>query len=366
MLKCPGCGAIIQTTDKDKSGYIEASVLEKRKDDFLCYRCFRLKNYNELNKVNIDEDEFINNRYEVSQNALVCNIVDAFDLEGTVINDINKLFPNNRILIIANKYDLFLRSNRPTKIKKYINSYLDELGIKTDGVIVTSSVDKKGIDKLYNSLLNTCEALNIKNNEIFLFGVSNVGKSSLIKALLSLTDRSDNLVVSNSISTTLGITEIKVNEINIFDTPGIINKKQITYYLDKETLNFAIPKKFVKPKAFQLNPNQTLFIEGFGWFDYLGEEKCSIVCYFSNQLNLHRTKLDNSIEFYESHKDDLFRFPNENERSRLGNIREIVYKDISDSEITLSGLGFIGFFGKGTIVLHTFDKINSSIRKQLI
>ena len=196
--------------------------------------------------------------------------------------------------------------------------------------------------------------------------MSNVGKSSLIKALLSLTNSSDNLVVSNSISTTLGITEIKINDLNIFDTPGIVNKKQITYYLDKDTLNFAIPKKFVKPKVFQLNPNQSLFIEGFGWFDYYGEEKASVVSYFSNQLNLHRTKLENSFDFYNNHLDDLFRFPNSDERKRLGNLKEVKYSNIEDSEISLSGLGFISFFGHGTIVVHTFENINTSIRKQLI
>ena len=54
------------------------------------------------------------------------------------------------------------------------------------------------------------------------------------------------------------------------------------------------------------------------------------------------------------------------ERKRLGNLKEVKYSNIEDSEISLSGLGFISFFGHGTIVVHTFENINTSIRKQLI
>ena len=32
-LKCPGCGAVIQSDDPSKSGYINKNVLEKRKDN---------------------------------------------------------------------------------------------------------------------------------------------------------------------------------------------------------------------------------------------------------------------------------------------------------------------------------------------
>lgn len=369
MLKCPGCGAQIQTIDKDKIGYTDSEVLKKRQENnesILCYRCFRLKNYNELNKVEIEEDEFIKNTKNIPSDALICNIVDTFDLEGTVIKNLNELFPNNKILIIANKYDLFLRSNRPTKLKKYINNYLDSLGIKVNGVIVTSSVDLKGIDKLYNSLLETCKNLNIKDNKIYTFGVSNVGKSSLIKALQTTINQKSDLVISNSISTTLSFNLIKVGELNIYDTPGIINKDQVTYYLDKNTLNFAIPNKFVKPKVWQVNPNQAIFIEGFGYFVYKGETKASIITYFSNLLKIHRTKGENSLEFLDLHKDDIFRFPNKDERSRLGNLKTTKYTNLSDCEISLCGLGFISFFGKGEIDVVTYEKIGTSVRSQLI
>lgn len=367
MLKCPGCGAELQSIDKEKIGYIDKDVLDKRlknNEEYLCYRCFRLHNYNELNKVVISEDEFLRNTKTVTKDALICNIIDVFDLEGTVIKNINELFPNNKILIIANKYDLFMRSNRPTKLKKYINDYLSKINVTVSGVIVTSSSDLKGIDKLYSSLINTCKALSIPDNTIYMFGVSNVGKSSLIKALLSVTNTKSNLVISNAVSTTLANNLIKVGDLNIYDTPGIINKKQITYYLDKETLDFALPKKFVKPKVWQINPGQVIFVEGFGAFIYNGLNKVSIVTYFSNMLKIHRTKELNIDNLFNN--EELFRFPNADEKKRLGKLKEIKFTSVRDSEISLSGLGFIAFFGEGDITVKTYENISVEKREQLI
>ena len=122
--KCKGCGAVIQFLDNTKVGYIKEEVYTKRKEEnkeILCERCFRLKHYNEVEKVTIDEEKFLEYaRSYVTNNMLVCLIVDMFDLDGTLIKNINEIFPHNEILVIGNKYDLFMRSNRPTKLKKFL------------------------------------------------------------------------------------------------------------------------------------------------------------------------------------------------------------------------------------------------------
>ena len=107
-------------------------------------------------------------------------------------------------------------------------------------------------------------------------------------------------------------------------------------------------------------------MEGFGYFVYKGESKASIITYFSNLLRIHRTKGENAKEFLDMHKDDIFRFPNKDERSRLGELKTINYINIEDCEISLCGLGFISFFGKGDIEVVTYDKIGVSKRSQLI
>ena len=53
MNKCNGCGAILQTTDAAKEGY--AISLSHT----LCNRCFRIQNYNEYEKVEKTNEEFV-------------------------------------------------------------------------------------------------------------------------------------------------------------------------------------------------------------------------------------------------------------------------------------------------------------------
>ena len=105
--KCPGCGAVIQTLDPKKPGYIREDVYLRNQDDFLCERCFNISHYNKNIKVNITEQDFIDIANNISkQRALIVNIIDVFDLEGTIIKDVNTLFPKSKVLLIANKYDL--------------------------------------------------------------------------------------------------------------------------------------------------------------------------------------------------------------------------------------------------------------------
>lgn len=383
MLKCKGCGVEIQFVDATSKGYINKTTYYKRIENnqsILCERCFRLKNYNEDLKVEIDEDSFYDLVKEnVSKNMLICNIVDVFDLDGTIIDNINDLFPNNPILVIANKYDLFMRSNRPTKIKKYVANYLNKKNIKNIGVVVTSGKEDYSAIKIYETILKTIEAYNLRK-EVFLFGMSNVGKTTILNSMIKNINQDDDLLtVSSAVSTTLNISKINIGKLTIFDTPGIVNKKQATYYLNKKTIDMVMPKNFVKPIVFQLNPLQTIFIEGFGSVSYLeslNEEnrdvsdynlnKLSIVCYFSRNINLHRTKYSNKDNFYKLHKDDLFRYPKKVERKKLGDLKKLNFEVCDDLEISFSGLGFIGFNGKGKIEVETFENILVNLREKLI
>ena len=66
-LFCIGCGAQIQTEDKEKAGYTPASSIKKAEEtgELYCQRCFRLRHYNEIVDVHITDDEFLKLLHEV-------------------------------------------------------------------------------------------------------------------------------------------------------------------------------------------------------------------------------------------------------------------------------------------------------------
>ena len=45
-LRCYGCGAIIQSEDEKKIGFVPKNALDR--SQVLCKRCFRLKNYHQF------------------------------------------------------------------------------------------------------------------------------------------------------------------------------------------------------------------------------------------------------------------------------------------------------------------------------
>ena len=365
--KCPGCGVEIQTLYEDKAGYIKEEVLKQRGDNFLCERCYRLKHYNEINKkdISIDFDKVFG---EISKEKnLIVNVIDAFDLLGSTIKDINNMFPKSKVLVIANKYDLFMRSNRPTKLRRYLKEYLSFNNIDYCDVIVTSSLTNDSAFPIYNALCEHAKINNKKNLNVYFVGITNVGKSTLLNTLSSLTKNPLSLTTSNQVGTTQDITRYKLGDLNVGDTPGYYNKGQATYYLDKKSLNNVIPKKFIKPRVYQLYNNDTIFINGFGYFTYISEsdDKLGVTIYVANTLMLYRTKND-PREYYQKHKDDLLLVPNKKEREKLGEMYEREIDVNAKEELVLSGVGFISFNKKAKIIINTLDNIDIEIRNAMI
>ena len=102
-IKCIGCGAVVQTENKNKKGYIDKKVLENKKDSFYCKRCFDLKHYNRENKVETSLDEYLKNLQEIKKDkGLFVYIVDLFDFEGSLIYNINDIIGSNNILLVLN------------------------------------------------------------------------------------------------------------------------------------------------------------------------------------------------------------------------------------------------------------------------
>src|SRR5699024_6002940 len=103
--KCIGCGAPLQSENSDAPGYVLEHNLFR--EDVICKRCFRLKNYNEVQDVGLDSEDFLNLLNGLSEKkGIIVNVVDVFDFEGSFINAIKRIVGNKKIILVANKIDL--------------------------------------------------------------------------------------------------------------------------------------------------------------------------------------------------------------------------------------------------------------------
>lgn len=365
-LFCIGCGAKIQTEQKEQAGYTPQSALEKGLEtgQVYCQRCFRLRHYNEISDVNISDDDFMKLLHSVGEsNALVVNVVDIFDFNGSVIPGLSRFVAGNDVLLVGNKKDILPKSVKDGKVTQWLTERAHEIGLRPVDVILTSAQNKQAIQELIAKI----EA-HRKGRDVYVVGVTNVGKSTLINAIIQeITGDKDVITTSRFPGTTLDKIEIPLDDgAFIYDTPGIIHRHQMAHYLTAKNLKYISPKKEIKPKTYQLNPEQTLFLAGLGRFDFISGDRQGFTAFFDNELKLHRTKLQGAGEFYKTHAGTLLVPPTSKE---LKDFPELVCHEFTIKEktdVVFSGLGWIRVNEAARIAAWAPKGVDVVLRKAII
>ena len=342
-IYCIGCGAEIQSENQNKQGYLPKSVVEKSIDEnnLVCKRCFRLKNYNEVSDVELGAEDFYKLIKTLSKkDGLIVKVVDIFDFSGSWIEDVIDIVGNNKdIVLVANKLDLLPKSVKQNKIKQWLFKMLKAKGIKVKDILLISAIKNHGIEE---AAARIDELRNGK--DVYIIGATNVGKSTFINKLIELTTGDKNVITTSHFpGTTLGMIEIPLDRAtSIYDTPGIILDYDIAHYLDAKSLKLVMPKKEIKARVFQLNPEQSLFFGGMARVDFVRGERQSFTLYASNLVDIHRTKLSNADTLFEKHLGTLLKPPFEDNISIFKNQVKKSFKiDDKKIDIVISGLGWI-------------------------
>ncbi|MBU7455116.1 ribosome biogenesis GTPase YqeH [Leuconostoc fallax] len=305
-LQCIGCGARMQINEPEHAGYLPLSALRKQidNDELLCQRCFRLRHYNEIQPVELTDDDFARLLHQISATrALVVYVIDVFDVTGSIISGLPRFVgQNNPILVVANKVDLLPKSLNKQRLKQWLQGVLKEQGIQAVDTFLTSAKKPQNLDEL----LEKIDELRL-GEDVYVVGVTNVGKSTLINRIIkSRTGIQELITTSRFPGTTLDRIEIPLDDgAQLVDTPGIVKRDQMAHALSEKDLKFALPNHEIKPKTYQLNAEQTIFIGGLARFDFVNGERAAVTAYFENNLMLHRTKLANADAFYDKHAGNL-------------------------------------------------------------
>ncbi|ABP89334.1 Predicted GTPase [Streptococcus suis 05ZYH33] len=152
----------------------------------------------------------------------------------------------------------------------------------------------------------------------------------------------------------------------IYDTPGIIHRHQMAHYLTAKNLKYISPRKEIKPKTYQLNPEQTLFLAGLGRFDFVAGERQGFTAFFDNELQLHRTKLQGASEFYQKHAGSLLVPPTSKELKEFPELVRHEFTINEKTDVVFSGLGWIRVNEKAKIAAWAPKGVDVVIRKAII
>ncbi len=344
--KCKGCGAYLNN-NKDEVGYVPKFDEKTTK---YCYRCFRLKNYNEYN-INENISTNINKTIENLdfKNKHIMMIIDILDLEYSFIK-----LPSNveDLTIVINKIDLLPKSSNYEKIKYLVKKNIDYFCSNYKDLIFVSSKSKTSMKSFYNKL----EKISKHNKKKIIFiGKSNVGKSSIINALLKLNNLDDKLITNNSINTTVNLQQIKINRLTVIDTPGYLSQGNLLMYLKHDDISKIFSEKQIKPKVFQIPYTKDLLIENLISIKVEPNEKGSVIFYGTNLLK---------IQTFKTKTKQLL-----NQKSCIGyNVQDdknlIIHQLSNDNSerfnISISGLGTLSFINIKSINILINKNVNIS------
>ena len=328
---CLGCGVKLQDENILNIGYTV------NLDNELCMRCFRLKNYGEYESVAnslVHYDSILSFVNKTKDLALY--VVDLLNLNEDLLHIRN--YVKNDIILVLNKRDLLPLSIKDEKILEYLKQL--ELGFLD--MVIISSEKNYNMDLLYSKIKK-----HRKSKNVYVVGFTNAGKSSMISNLIkNYGDGNNNLTISPLPSTTLNKIDVRINDnLNIVDTPGIIDNTNIINFVDKKMYKKLNPKKEIKPKTFQLYKNQSLLIDNLVRIDYLEGDVNSFTFYIPNEVKIRR------INYKRKDLKDL-------------SLRE--YNIGFGEDLVINGLGFVKIVSSCRIYLYINKDIKSFVRKKLI
>lgn len=329
---CKGCGIILQDDNMTQEGYTTDI------ENDLCQRCFRMKNYGEYQVVAKSNDEYIEILKSIGQTKdLVLYIVDLLNLDRD-LSKIREYIPN-KILLVLNKRDVLPKSVSDDKIKEYIES----LGLNFEDIAIISANKNYNIDILLNKIKKYQTS-----SKVYIVGNTNVGKSSLINKLLkNYSDNPNELTISPLPSTTLNKITIELSDtITLIDTPGLVDRENLVNYVDSDILKKINPKKEIKPRTYQLKPNQCLIIGNLVRLDYVEGEKNSFTIYVSNSLKVKRMNASKHENLKDLKKTTI----------------DLKYRE----DIVINGLGWVKTIQSGKVDVYLNKDVSVYTRKSLI
>lgn len=344
IKKCIGCGATLQDKEESKAGFIPNLTEES----VLCRRCFRMKHYNELPKIvasNADYEYVID--AVVKRKALMVFIVDIFSFKSTFHQLMIERLRNKDVILVANKIDLLPKSTNLVKVVDWISKECQKASFKVLAIGVASA--KKG--SFMDDFIETID-LARRGRDVYFVGCANVGKSSIINALLKRTTSREEDVIATSIipGTTLKEIRIPYYEDNcaLVDTPGLINERDVLNQLLPVSYKKIIPSTELKPITYQITDGNSIYLGGLAVLSFTCSTVVSVTVYASRNLYIHRSKTSRKEELLKKQTGILLCPPTLEEKAKLAYEKQefIIH---GKKDIWFSSFGFVQINGQARV-----------------
>lgn len=323
MSKCLGCGVKLQNTNPEKDGYVSDI------NHLFCERCFIIKNYGQYKatkKTNVDYMKILN---KIGDDDLVVYVSSLLTL------NLDYLDKFKNVILVLTKRDIIPKSVKDAKIINYVKTRYNNI----IDVVVVSAYKKYNLDLLYNKLNK------YDDKKIYFVGITNSGKSTLINEMInSYSDLNGEITISNFPSTTLGVVDVNIGNLQIKDTPGIVITNSIVNKLNAKEIKKINSKKEIKPITIQIEGKGAILVDNLFRLEY-ETVNSSMTLYFSNSLKVQNVSLKNP---------------------RLLDYSTIEYTIGDNQDLVIEDIGFIKFTKRTVLKVYTENKYYMYVRDNLI
>lgn len=359
--KCVGCGAVLQCTDENKAGFVPSLTDEMT----ICKRCFRMMHYNELPKIVASNEEYQQViDMVVKKKALMVFLVDLFAFKSTFHPLMVNRLKDKDVILVANKVDLLPKSTNLSKVVEWISKECQRQSFSPLAIGIASAKNGYCIDDLVSTI-----DLARKERDVYFVGCANVGKSSIINALLKrTTSRTEDLIATSLVpGTTLNEIRIPYFEDNcaLVDTPGLINEKDILNHILPVSYKKIVPNCELKPVTYQLLDQNSIFLGGLAVLSFSTKEKLSVTVYTARDLYLHRTKTSKVEELLSTKVGTLLVPPTVEEADKI-QYQKQKFQINGKKTLWFSGFGFVQISGNTMVEVKSIQNVEVYLTNAII
>ncbi|KAJ1328741.1 hypothetical protein BSLG_009976 [Batrachochytrium salamandrivorans] len=349
---------------------------KQKKDIPICQRCHNLKHHNYSQvpaSFHTNHSQFKSLKTHVG--GLVVLIVDIYDLPCTLLSNLRDLVGIKNVIVAINKSDLIPRLEDPRIYVDWVRRRIQG-GARTVSIVPISARLGTGIDDLISAIVHNRKP----NEDIYMMGVTNVGKSAVINQMITHAGHDAFLTTSNFAGTTLSPIPVPLSSFGplffpnyvgdisdpdhdiykdkgrMIDTAGAYNYQQLTHFLDSSEFQLVVPKHPIKPRKILLKPGYSVWFGALVRFEVIETKVASHFWYYGcNDFPIHACKESKVRSLWEEHagvSKDLLTPPFGKDRINLlppfsvalesrykGGLKEGV-------RIWLGGLGWIVLYGQ--------------------
>lgn len=287
-------------------------------------------------------------------------------------------FPTNFTWIVAaNKADLLPTQRQHTE--SWVRTRLAKAGLpKPASVVIVSSYRGWGIANLLARLQRSVG----DRGDVYVVGVQNAGKSSLVNAMRGAAglSRAHDVTAAAVPGTTLGMLRVPgllPTGCQMLDTPGMSRPGSMTALLKPADIKLLQSRRAFKPRSYRLGAGQTVLLGGLARIDVLSQEQGATIyltIWASDALPCHMGRTDGAEERRTKHLGTRLRPPSgTQEAAQLPNLRpqHVTVEGTdwrrSSQDIAIAGLGWVGvgLVGRAELAVWTPNGVHVSVRDAL-